>query len=410
MTSFDRFTTYKSGVSYKETSPDRVQKGESCCHKIEIGEENLKTGHDRKLKIAVAGGGTGGHVFPGIAIAKAAASMGNTALLWIGTGRPIEKKALSCHPWEYLILTVKPLKGVSGIKALASLLHLPIPIIKSLRWLKTFRPDVVLGLGGYVSGPVLLAARLLSIPTLLHEQNLIPGLSNRLASRFADTVCVSFPDTAKWFPKNRCLVTGNPVREEILNSQDVDESSGRKVRILVLGGSQGARGINRLVCSALELLTQSGMDLEVMHQTGPSDENSVKDRYEKANVTSVVLPFIFDMAKAYRWADLVIARAGAGTISELTALGKPSILIPFPAAAGNHQEANAMMMAETGAALCFSEEEIGSVKLASEIQNLIDNRKKLETMGQRAKRLGKPDAAREIASLLWKFARNDCHR
>ncbi|PXF59377.1 MAG: undecaprenyldiphospho-muramoylpentapeptide beta-N-acetylglucosaminyltransferase [Deltaproteobacteria bacterium] len=375
-------------------------------------------------KLVVAGGGTGGHVFPGMAVAEAMESHGRIDVLWIGTGRPVEKKALSGRKWDYRILNTRPLRGSGLAATMRSLAGLPSSTIRACSWLKSFRPHVVLGVGGYVSGPALLAARMLRIPAALHEQNLIPGLTNRLASRFAKTVFVSFKETVKYFPKNRVIFTGNPIRKNIIQSlnhsitkslatdphrptqtfQSPNHQITKSLNLLVLGGSQGARYLNRLAGSAIQVLWQSGFHLEIIHQTGKLDVSHVEKFYKDANIPAKVTPFISNIGESYSWADLVICRAGAGTLAELTTLGKPSILIPYPWATDSHQDANARELTEAGAAKYFLEEEIGAIKLAGEIQSLLEDPQKLINMGKNARKLGKPTAATEIASALIEMA------
>jgi UDP-N-acetylglucosamine--N-acetylmuramyl-(pentapeptide) pyrophosphoryl-undecaprenol N-acetylglucosamine transferase len=365
-----------------------------------------KSANGEITKLVIAGGGTGGHVFPGVAVAEAMNSYGDMDILWIGTGRPVEKAALLEHKWDYRVLDTRPLKGSDITGIIRSLLELPLSIIRAFLWLRSFKPHVVLGIGGYVSGPVILAAKMLRIPSAIHEQNLIPGLTNRLASRFVKTVFISFKETLKYFPKNKVIFTGNPIRKDIIEltgqqikeSQEIKKSS--KSRLLILGGSQGAKCLNRLVSSAIKILWQSGFHLEVIHQTGKMDMSYVAKFYQEANIPVKVTPFISDIGESYAWADLVICRAGAGTLAELTALGKPSILIPYPWAADSHQDANARELTEAGAAKCFSEKEIGAMRLAGEIQLLLENSKELLDMGEKALKLGKPNAAGEIASVL----------
>jgi UDP-N-acetylglucosamine--N-acetylmuramyl-(pentapeptide) pyrophosphoryl-undecaprenol N-acetylglucosamine transferase len=361
-------------------------------------------------KLVVAGGGTGGHVFPGIAVVEAMESHGPVDILWIGTGRPVEKKALSGHKWDYRILNTRPLRGSGIAGTIRSLAGLPLSLIRACSWLKSFKPHVVLGVGGYVSGPALLAARILRIPIALHEQNLIPGLTNRLASRLANTVFVSFKETVKYFPGNRVIFTGNPIRKNIIEllNQQIKQPQNHKItksqNLLVLGGSQGARCLNRLAGSAIQLLWQSGFHLEIIHQTGKLDMSHFEKFYKDANIPAKVTPFISNIGESYSWADLVICRAGAGTLAELTTLGKPSILIPYPWATDSHQNANARELTEAGAAKYFLEEEIGAIKLAGEIQSLLEDPQKLINMGDNARKLGKPRAAAEIASTLIEMA------
>ncbi len=354
-----------------------------------------------RIKIAVAGGGTGGHVFPGIAVAEALSDKADIELLWIGTGRPVEKKALDKAGYHLKVLKVRPLKG-SGPSALAkAMAGLPLSVAKAVFILARFKPDIVLGVGGYVAGPVLLAARLLNIPTALHEQNVIPGLANRLAAKFTRRIFVSFPKTRDFFPGKDVIVSGNPVRSELIEqaARYKRPSNGCK-RILVLGGSQGARGINEMVTSALMSVWNSGHIISVMHQTGEADEELVRAKYAKADVPSDIRPFLHDIGRHLGWADLVIARAGAGTVSELAAVGRPALLIPYPHAASGHQDANADYLASAGAALVFKEGETGAVKLASAIQELLDAPERLRQMSKSAQKLGRKDAADVIAQGL----------
>ncbi len=363
---------------------------------------NTKSSNRQIIKLVVAGGGTGGHVFPGMAVVDAMESYGRIDVMWIGTGRPVEKNALLEHKWNYKILNTGPLRG-SGISGtVRSLAGLPFSTIRACLWLKSFRPHVVLGVGGYVSGPTLLAARILRIPAALHEQNLIPGLTNRLASHFVKTVFVSFKETAKYFSKNRVIFTGNPVRKNIFQSQN--HRITKSHNLLVLGGSQGARCMNRLASSAIEVLWQSGFHLGIIHQTGNLDVSYVEKFYKNANITAEVIPFISDIGESYSWADLVICRAGAGTLAELAIMGKPSILIPYPWATDGHQDANARILTEAGASRYFLEGEVGAIKLAGEIQSLLEDPQKLIDMGKNARKLGRPGAAAEMASTLVEMA------
>ncbi len=354
------------------------------------------------IRVVVAGGGTGGHVFPGIAVIEAMESCRPIDILWIGTGRPVERDALSGRGWGYRVLDVMPIKGKGLIGGMRSLAGLPSSLVRVISWLRSFKPHVVFGIGGYVSGPVLLAARVLGIPAALHEQNLIPGLTNRLASRFVSHIFVSSRETIRYFPSKKVILTGNPIRKSIIQSPL--HQRGKSIHLLVLGGSQGARCLNRLVGMAIQVLWQSGIRLEIRHQTGQLDLSYMEKFYMDADIPAEVTPFISDMGRSYSWADLVVCRAGAGTLAELTAIGMPSILIPYPSAADNHQEANARELAEIGAAMCFREGEIGAVKLAGEIQSLLEDPQRLIDMGRNAKRLGRPNAASDIATTLIEMA------
>ncbi len=361
------------------------------------------SGNLEKTRLIIAGGGTGGHVFPGIAIAEAVEDRTGLELLWIGTGRQVETAALRGRAWNYKCLNVRPLHGVGLGKRAISLLSMPLVIMRALAWIREFKPDIVLGVGGYVSGPVLVAARLLGIPTAIHEQNLVPGLANRLSARFAGKVLVSFEETRKYFPKNIVELTGTPVRKSILMDRDRHNfrGDGHK-RLLVIGGSQGSQSLNRLASSAIKILWQSGIKIEVWHQTGTADCSRVRDAYQEVGLPAKVSPFINEMGRAYRWADLVLCRAGATTLSELTSLGVASILIPYPFASDGHQEANAKLMERAGAAKCFRQDDIGAVKLAGEIEMLFRETNRLNKMREKAERLGRPNATRDIVSILLK--------
>lgn len=358
------------------------------------------------IRLVIAGGGTGGHVFPGIAVADALARSRRLTVLWIGTGRPVETDALKGRGWEHRILPVRPIAGTNPLAMLRALVGLPIHMARAVLWLRSFSPHVALGVGGYVSGPVILAARLLGIPTAIHEQNAVPGLANRMAARAADLVFVSFPETGPHFSEKKVIHTGNPVRASILAARTGTghQDAGRPFKILVLGGSQGAAALNRLAASAMENLWRSGVSLEVVHQTGTVNQEEIEGMYRTSKVPARVIPFITDIHNYYAWADLVICRAGAGTIFEITALGKPAILIPYPHAAGGHQDANAAGLAAAGAALFFQEDRIGAVRLAGEIQGLAEDKERLLAMGRRAARFGKPDSADEIARHLLSLA------
>ncbi len=355
-----------------------------------------------QIRLVITGGGTGGHVFPGIAVAEALSERCDLWCLWIGTGRPVEKRALGERKWDYEILRVRPLKGKGPVNILSALWHLPVSVIRAAVLLKRFRPDAVLGVGGYVSGPVLAAARLLGIPSAIHEQNLLPGLANKLASRLVDKVFISFEASRSCFRNSSIVCTGNPVRRQILReaASPPEEGANTRTHILILGGSQGASGLNRLASSALGILQQSGRRFSAIHQTGPRDRREIETFYKDAGTDVAVHEFINEMGVAYSWADLIICRAGATTLAEVTAIGKPVICIPYPYSADGHQGLNARAISDAGAGLYFEEGDMGAVRLASEIEKLMSDRKKLAEMTRRARQLGRPEAAVKIAESI----------
>ena len=362
------------------------------------------------VKLVITGGGTGGHLFPGIAIADELASFCPLDLMWIGTGRPVEKRALKDRPWDYQVLDVAPIKGKNIVGLAKALFSIPVSIGKAFGMLRRFAPDVVLGVGGYVSGPVIVAARLLGIPTAIHEQNFLPGLANKIAARFADKIYTSFYGSACYFQGKDVECLGNPVRRQILEDaicHSDEASSNRPFRILILGGSQGASGLNRIVSSALKILHQSGLRFHAIHQTGEAQLAEISRGYKDLKMKVTVDAFIDRIGIAYSWADLIICRAGATTLAEITAVGKPAICIPFPYATDGHQELNARTLEEAGAALCFDEGDLGAVTLASNIEALMTDPARLREMGKRSKALGRPNAARDIAASILRLCKCD---
>jgi len=365
--------------------------------------------HKAGLRLVIAGGGTGGHVFPGIAVSDLLSRLISCETMWIGTGREIERNALKDRDVDYRVLDVHPIKGTSVPALFKAIGHLPISVSRSYSMLKGFKPDVVLGVGGYVSGPVMLAAKLLGIPSAIHEQNLLPGLANRLAARFARKIFISFQESRRYFSaKKKLIVTGNPVRQEILDAAVTragdDDRQKDGFHILVIGGSQGASSLNRLAGSAIKALWHSGHRFSFLHQTGQADLENVRLFYSEAGIPASVSAFIHDMGQAYARADLVVCRAGATTIAELTVMGRPAIFIPYPFAAEGHQELNAELMEKKGAGIFLREAETGAIKLSSHIETLMEDRKKLAKMAGKAKSLGKPEAAEEIARNLMQLA------
>lgn len=364
-----------------------------------------KRSNHGKTRLVITGGGTGGHVFPGIAVAEALAAITPIEVLWLGTDRKVEVNALAATDWKHDSLDVTPIKGTGIANKLKAVFNLPAAVIRAAFRLRNFGPHVVLGVGGYVSGPVLLAARILGIPSAIHEQNAVPGLANRMAARFADRIFVTYRESEAFFKNPGIELTGNPVRSAILNSATTPSENKQDMpSVLVLGGSQGAAALNRVVSAALRNIWQSGHKVHIVHQTGEASAEETEAYYRKEGIVADVRPFITDMAKAYRQADLVISRAGATTLAEITALGKPSILIPYPYAADNHQEKNAQAMTDAGAAVMFLESDIGAMRLAGEIENILGDRARLEAMSKAAMKLGKRDAATHIAKELMSLA------
>ncbi len=347
------------------------------------------------MRVLIAGGGTGGHLFPALALAEAFQADDSTGeILFVGTNNPLEVAAFSKRRLEHVSITVEGLKGRGVWRQLRSLAKIPRGLSQSIGIIRRFRPDMIIGVGGYASGPVVLAARLMGKKVAIQEQNLLPGLTNRILARMAHRVFISFPDQFSVFENVQTVLTGNPVRGALLSTKDVCVPHDRFC-VLVVGGSQGARAINRTVVEALPYL-HSPREIRFVHQTGEKDAPGVTKAYEEYGIAATVAPFFEDMASVYGGADLVICRAGATTVAELTALGKPAVFIPFPFAANNHQEFNARYVAEAGGAEVILEKNLDGRLLAEKIEEYAFHRDKLRQMSLNASSLGRPEAARRI--------------
>lgn len=353
-------------------------------------------------RIMVAGGGTGGHLFPGLAVVEELRRrIPGLQVRFVGTARGIEARILPERGEQLDLLKVTPLKGQGVGARLRGLYRIPTATMEAASLIRDFDPDLVLGVGGYASGPVLLAAWLARRPTALLEQNAYVGMTNRILARFVDRAYISFEQTREVFGKAKARLTGNPVRQEFveharlaLADQEGFESRARTV--LVLGGSQGARKLNEDVPRALARAGLASRGLEVVHQTGESMRNQVESSYRELGVRAKVVTFIHDMARAYSNAALVIARAGATTLAELCAIGRPSILIPFPHAADDHQAKNAEALQTQGASICIRESELDADSLGDLVSELLDDHGARQAMAQAARDHGKPDAAAAI--------------
>jgi len=353
------------------------------------------------LRLAIAGGGTGGHLFPGIAIAREWLGRNpESSVLFIGTDRTFEKKILAESGFAHAAITAAGMKGLGLFKKIRALGCIPKGITQAAGILAWFRPHVVLGVGGYSSGPVALAAWLRRIPVVLHEQNLLPGITNRLLARVARRIYPSFEQTRLARGKTRSLLTGNPVRAEFLSGSGRKNPPGKPFTVLVSGGSQGAHGINTAMCAALACLKNPAA-LFFIHQTGPADAQAVEEAYAQQGIQCEVRPFFFDMAARYHTADLVICRAGATTVAEITAMGKAVIFIPFPFAADNHQVLNARTLVEADAALMVEERDLDAALLARWIDHFCDHPQERARMAARAAAKGKPNAAGAIVDDIY---------
>ena len=356
------------------------------------------------MRLIVAGGGTGGHLFPGIAVATALLlRIPASQVLFIGTSRLLDQQALTGLGFELAALGCGGVKGLRASAKLRSLLMMPGAVLAALRILRRFRPELVLGVGGYVTGPVLLAARILGIPIGIHEQNSIPGMANRLAGKLADRIFISLPCQPPFSPA-KTVQTGNPVRSEILAAAGQEKQGVATPTLLVLGGSQGAHRVNTLMMEAMEKIAGTQVSLHLIHQTGVADQGAVAQRYERLGVDAEVVPFIRDMAGAYARADLVVSRAGATTLAELAVMGLPALLIPYPYAADNHQLTNGKYYAKNGGCLVFEEAGLTGEILARSISQHLHNREELHTMAACMKMMAMPDATDRIVAECLRLA------
>lgn len=368
--------------------------------------------------IVIAGGGTGGHLFPGVALADELARRGY-AITFVGTARGIEARVIPTTPYGLELIDVAGLKRQGLAATLRSLFRLPLALLSALRILRRIRPVAVVGVGGYASGPLVLCAALTGIPSIVLEQNSIPGLTNKILGRFVRSVVTAFPQAGAFFPSQKVVKLGNPIRAAIAGqaaslstesaAADAGASQPRPLSLLVLGGSQGATAVNDLVAGAVEALGAESCRalLRICHQTGEKDQARIAARYQalglstdEARATAVIA----DMGSAYAACDLMVGRAGATTIAELTAIGRPALLIPFLQAADDHQTHNARFMADAGAAELLPQTTTTAAQLAERLRALGQDRARLATMAHSSRSLGRPDAAQRIADHLLQLA------
>jgi UDP-N-acetylglucosamine--N-acetylmuramyl-(pentapeptide) pyrophosphoryl-undecaprenol N-acetylglucosamine transferase len=356
------------------------------------------------MRCVIAGGGTGGHLFPGMAIAEAfvAREMGNE-VLFIGTEKGIEARVLAGGKFPLRMIQARPIKGRSLLGKLKAIWSLPIAVSEALSILKDYQPKIVLGVGGYASGPTLLAASLLGMKRAIHEQNMVPGMTNRILKWFSQKIFVSFEETMRYFPQGKTYVTGNPIRKEILKGKERRKEG--RFTLLIFGGSAGAHRINAAMMEALASLKEVKSSLRFIHQTGRDDLDFVSKGYQEMGFDALVRPFFEDMATYYQIADLVICRSGASTVSELAACGKAAILIPYPYAAHHHQLINAQKLVELGAARMIEDKALRGPLLAGIVLHLYSHPEERESMEEKIQLVGRPRAAEEIVDHCYELVR-----
>ena len=344
----------------------------------------------------IAGGGTGGHLYPGIALARELQRRdGATEVSFVGTAAGIESRVIPREGFPLDLIRVAGLKGKSLVARLRGLALLPLSALDAWRVISRRRPSVVVGVGGYSSGPVLALAALRRYPTMLLEQNALPGITNRLLAPLVRAAAVNFEDALRFFPRTG-FVAGNPVRAEFF-APAAREAHDRKVRVLIFGGSQGAHAINLAMVAAAPQLAASGLDLAITHQTGERDLSLVRDAYQRAGLDVRVEAFLYEMHREMKRADVVVARAGATTLSELAAAERPAVLVPLPTATDDHQRKNAEAFARAGAAVVIDERGLTGERMAGELLALAGDGARRQQMGLKGRALARPDAAARIA-------------
>ena len=349
------------------------------------------------LRLLVAAGGTGGHLYPALAVVRELKSRAPEAeVTFVGTRRGLEGKIVPGAGFPLEIVRVEPLRGGSFLRKVKGVLQLVPSMLESSRLLKRCRPNVVMGVGGYVAGPLLAVAAFSRVPTLILEPNSVPGLTNRWLSSLVDAAALGWEETVRYFRRNG-FVTGNPVREEI--TRVAPRSATDTIQLLVFGGSQGSHVLNRAMVDALSRLDSYRDRLRITHQTGESELESVRAGYQKEGFPARIEPYLDDMAKEYEACDLVVSRAGATTCAELAAAGRGAVLVPLPLA-GGHQRHNAEAMARAGAARMIPQQDLSGERLARAVIDLLEDPGRRTEMAQAARTLARPEAARAIVDRL----------
>lgn len=360
------------------------------------------------MKVLISGGGTAGHINPAITIAKyLQQKIVNVEVLFVGTSKGLETKLVTREGFELKLIKVRGFKRKLSIDTLVTIKEMFQGLLEARKIIKDFNPDLVIGTGGYVCGPVLFNAAIMKIPTLIHEQNAFPGATNRILSRFVNIVAISFKESKEFFKsaEEKIILTGNPIRQEMLEN---DREKARiklgismdRAFVLIFGGSRGAEKINKCVMEMIKNSYKSE-DCDILFATGEKQYESISKELESNNFQSLkIVPYIYEMSDVMNAADLVICRAGAITISELTALGIPSIMIPSPYVTANHQEHNARALEKYGAAVVITEKELNKEILYQQIKDLLKDRDQLSKMGKNAKKIGITNAVEKIYSSI----------
>lgn len=353
------------------------------------------------MKILIAAGGTGGHIYPGIAIAnEIMARDAASEVLFVGTARGLESRIVPENGFQLALINSAGLKNVGFVGKIKGTAVLPRSFVEARRLLREFRPDVVVGAGGYVSGPVLLTAKVFGRPTLIMDSNALPGFTNRRLARFVDKAALTFEEALPYFG-SKGVVTGNPVRKEFFDIGAHDLTV--PINVLVFGGSQGSRAINNAMVDALPMLSKN--EIHITHQTGDADFETVKAAYDATYGDEAdVRPYISDMVEAFEAADLIVSRAGATTCAEVAASGRAAIMVPLPGAADDHQRKNVEALVRKRAARMILQSELTGERLVHELNDILGDLSNLAEMGKNARSLGRPDASDAIVDMIEELA------
>lgn len=358
------------------------------------------------MKVIIAGGGTGGHIFPAVALAEQIMNTDeNNEVLFIGTKRGMEGKLIPQKGFKIEFIRSYPILGKNIILKLKGMFYIFVGIYESIKIFAKFKPEIVVGVGGYVSGPVVLAAFIKRIPRVICEQNSVPGMTNKVLSYFAHKVFITFEKSKNYFNDQKTVLSGNPIQNKFISvcSDGNNNTKSDEFNVLILGGSQGARNLNELMPKSLSQIAADGqINIKIVHQTGDRQYESVLQSYSKHNLNAQVLKFISNIEGYYLNADLVIARSGAGTLAEICCIGRASVLIPFPYATHNHQYHNARVLEENGAALLIEDKDLDVQMFSGLMLDLLDHNK-LSKMAQKAKELGKPDASKVVIENIYEL-------
>lgn len=366
------------------------------------------------MKVILSGGGTGGHIYPAVSIAKEIKKQDeNAEIIFIGTERGLETSIVPKEGFKLLTIKVRGFERKLSLGNVIAVKESFVSLFKVSKIIREFKPDIVIGTGGYVCGSVLMAAAMMNIPTLIHEQNAFPGVTNKILARLVDVVAVNFPEAKSYFPQNgKVLATGNPIRSDMLN---ISKEEGLKEFgfskelpvVFVVGGSRGAKKVNESVLPVAKQCV-SGKSFQMLHMTGETQYEDVVGRYKTEGIDLntpylKVVPYLHNMPYAMAASDIIISRCGASTLSEITALGKPSILIPYPYATDNHQEYNARALEKNGAAVVILERDLNEKLLFDEVSDMLNKPEKTNQMKAKSKGLGRTDAAYVIVKAAEKL-------